>query len=58
MPRQTNAAPEWQARSPRWRSREMMVACPLEGLVLRLANFMEHIFYISQTREDRLAMLN
>jgi hypothetical protein len=28
-----NAAPEWQARILRWRSREIMVACPLEGLV-------------------------
>ncbi len=28
-----NAAPEWQADSLRWRSREIMEACPLEGLV-------------------------
>ena len=28
-----NAALEWQAGSLRWRSRELMVACPLEGLV-------------------------
>ena len=28
-----NAAPEWQARSLGWRSRELEVACPLEGLV-------------------------
>ena len=27
------AAPEWQARSMWWRSRELMAACPLEGLV-------------------------
>ena len=29
----SNAAPEWQAGSLRWRSREMTVVCPLEGLV-------------------------
>jgi len=29
----TNADPEWQARSLGWRSRELVVACPLEGLV-------------------------
>jgi hypothetical protein len=28
-----NAAPEWQARNPRRRSRELKVACPLGGLV-------------------------
>ena len=31
-----NAAPEWQAGSLRWRSRELVAACPLEGLVRRL----------------------
>jgi hypothetical protein len=31
----SNAAPEWQARSLRGRSRELVVACPLEGLVRR-----------------------
>ena len=30
---QSNAAPEWQAGSLGWRSRGLMVACPLEGLV-------------------------
>lgn len=30
---ESNAAPEWQARSLGWRSREVMAACPLEGLV-------------------------
>ncbi len=30
-----NAAPEWQARSLVGRSRELVVACPLEGLVRR-----------------------
>jgi hypothetical protein len=30
-----NAAPEWQAGSLEWRSRELMAACPLEGLVGR-----------------------
>jgi hypothetical protein len=29
----SNAAPEWQAKYLRWRSRELEVACPLEGLV-------------------------
>jgi hypothetical protein len=29
----SNAAAEWQARNPRRRSRELKVACPLEGLV-------------------------
>ena len=28
-----NAAPEWQARCLGWLSRELVVACPLEGLV-------------------------
>jgi hypothetical protein len=28
-----NAAPEWQAKSVGWRSRKLVVACPLEGLV-------------------------
>jgi hypothetical protein len=28
-----NAAPEWQALSMRLRSREIVMACPLEGLV-------------------------
>jgi hypothetical protein len=32
---EANAAPEWQAGSLRWRSRELSVACPLEGLVSR-----------------------
>jgi hypothetical protein len=31
----SNAAPEWQAGSLRWRSGELLVACPLEGLVRR-----------------------
>lgn len=30
-----NASPEWQAGSLGWRSRELMVACPLEGIVRR-----------------------
>lgn len=33
MPRQTNAAPEWQAVSWGWLSRELMEACPLKGPV-------------------------
>ena len=28
-----NAAPEWQAGRLGWRSKELVVACPLEGLV-------------------------
>jgi len=32
-----NSAPEWQAGSLRWRSREFMAACLLEGLVWRLS---------------------
>ena len=35
MPRQTNAAPEWQAESLRRCSRQFAVACPLQGLVGR-----------------------
>jgi hypothetical protein len=31
----SNAAPEWQAGTPRRRSGESLVACPLEGLVRR-----------------------
>lgn len=31
----TNAAPEWQAMSLRWRDILLMEACPLEGLVGR-----------------------
>ena len=34
-----NAAPEWQAGSLGWLSREDWVACPLEGLVRVLAGF-------------------
>jgi hypothetical protein len=30
---QSNAAPEWQAVGFGWRSREIVEACPLEGLV-------------------------
>jgi hypothetical protein len=30
---QSNAAPEWQAMSLGRRSRELVAACPLEGLV-------------------------
>ena len=30
-----NAALEWQAESMRWHSKELVVACPLEGLVRR-----------------------
>jgi hypothetical protein len=29
----SSAAPEWQAKILGWRSRNMQVACPLEGLV-------------------------
>jgi hypothetical protein len=32
-----NAAPEWQAGSLEWRSRELKEACPLEGLVRLIA---------------------
>ena len=32
-----NAALEWQARSLKWRSREMEAACPFEGLVMHYA---------------------
>jgi hypothetical protein len=35
VPDPSNAAPEWQAHTLRWRSRELAVACPLEGLVRR-----------------------
>ena len=41
------AAPEWQASSLGWRSREIMVACPLEGLVRQLIteeNYMDHVY--------------
>ena len=31
---QYNAAPEWQARRLMWRSRALVVACPLEGRVI------------------------
>ena len=31
--RHSNAVPEWQAGSLGWRSRELVGACPLEGLV-------------------------
>jgi hypothetical protein len=34
----SNAAPEWQAGSIGWRSRELVVACPLEGLVRSVAS--------------------
>jgi hypothetical protein len=32
-----NAAPEWQARSMRWCSGELVVACPIEGLVMQMS---------------------
>jgi len=32
---EANAAPEGQAGNLRWRSRELVGACPLEGLVRR-----------------------
>jgi hypothetical protein len=35
--RTPNAATEWQAMSWGWRRREIMVACPLEGLVRSVA---------------------
>jgi hypothetical protein len=31
--RRPNAAPEWQAEILGWRSKELVAACPLEGLV-------------------------
>jgi hypothetical protein len=31
-----NAAPEWQAESFGRRSRKLLVACPLQGLVMHL----------------------
>jgi hypothetical protein len=34
--RNANAALEWQAGNLEWRSRELMEACPLEGLVSTL----------------------
>jgi hypothetical protein len=42
----SNAAPEWQAMSLGWRSRDHVVACPLEGLVLRLKKLLEYIVYV------------
>jgi hypothetical protein len=38
LPETPNAAPEWQAWSLRPRSKELVVACPLKGLVRRLEN--------------------
>lgn len=32
----SNAAPEWQAGSKRWRNFDLLAACPLEGLVMQL----------------------
>jgi len=33
--RRANAAPEWQTERLGWRSRELVAACPLKGLVGR-----------------------
>jgi len=48
-----NAAPEWQAGSMGWRSRVLVVACPLEGLVRRFRfpqtrsaiSYQNHLFF-------------
>jgi hypothetical protein len=37
-----NAAPEWQAKSLALRSKELLVACPLEGLVRLSLNHQQH----------------
>jgi len=43
LPRQTNAAPEWQAGSM-WRlGSELMAACPLEGLVRRCRSSTDNV---------------
>ena len=47
----SNAAPEWQAESLRCRSRELAVACPLEGLVgrpssLKKAALQVHLWFV------------
>jgi len=42
----SNTAPEWQAMSLGWRSNDHVVACPLEGLVLRLKKLSEYIVYV------------
>jgi hypothetical protein len=47
-----NAAPEWQAENLGWPSCELMVACPLEGLVRSIASTQEttaDIGYTSNT---------
>jgi hypothetical protein len=41
FPKMPNAAPEWQAGKLGWYSRELVVACPLEGLVRRLEDVEE-----------------
>ena len=43
-----NAGHDWQARSVRWHSREMVVACPLDGLVSRF-----HASLKDHSAEDR-----
>ena len=44
----SNAAPEWQARRLGWRCRELVVACPLEGLV-------RHNHHIGSTSAAKIA---
>jgi hypothetical protein len=45
----SNAAPEWQARRLGWRSRELKVACPLEGAVMPNSNMLlKTLVYLRQ----------
>jgi hypothetical protein len=45
----SNAAPEWQAGRLGWRSRDLVVACPLEGLV-RLLKRREALTHFTSNR--------
>jgi hypothetical protein len=46
---QPNAGLEWQARSLGWRSGELVVACPLEGLVRKSssAELFTQVIYVN-----------
>ena len=45
------AAPEWQPKSLRRRSRELVVACPLEGFVRRVSPY-SGVYKTYMTGED------
>jgi hypothetical protein len=47
-----NAAPEWQAKSLGCRSKEVLAACPLEGIVRRVASQQGSMQYPPQLNSE------